>query len=71
METAYQRCGFYDTELINGGPKPHGKNSNSSWKDFVSGSKKSNDQTSRRFVEPIKGTTKRSRMKYFVYSQLG
>jgi hypothetical protein len=32
---AYDRCGFFDPNVPNGGPKPHGKNHEQSWKDMI------------------------------------
>jgi len=32
---AYDRCGYFDPSVENGGPKPSGKNSDKSWKDMM------------------------------------
>jgi len=32
---AYERCGFFDPTVENGGPKPAGKNADKSWKDMI------------------------------------
>jgi hypothetical protein len=44
---AYDRCGFFDPSVENGGPKPAGKNSDKSWKEMIDSRRRRRSVSSR------------------------